>query len=92
MSNAALAVQPVAQTLDIHPVAGRIGAEIRGIKLSGDLDAATVDAIQQALVQYKVIFSVSRPTSMTRARKLSLTCSVNRSPTRPCRCVTARVS
>lgn len=56
MSNAALAVQPVAQALDIHPVAGRIGAEIRGIKLSGDLDAATVDAIQQALVQYKVIF------------------------------------
>lgn len=56
MSNAALAVQPTAQALDIHPVAGRIGAEIRGIKLSGDLDAATVEAIQQALVQHKVIF------------------------------------
>ncbi|AZE86944.1 TauD/TfdA dioxygenase family protein [Pseudomonas orientalis] len=56
MSNAALAVQPIAQTLGIHPVAGRIGAEIRGIKLSGHLDAATVDAIQHALVQYKVIF------------------------------------
>ncbi|MDY0835475.1 TauD/TfdA dioxygenase family protein [Pseudomonas sp. SED1] len=56
MSNAALAVQPVALTLDIHPVAGRIGAEIRGITLSGGLDAATVEAIQQALVQYKVIF------------------------------------
>ena len=56
MSNAALAVQPVALALDIHPVAGRIGAEIRGIKLSGDLDAATIEAIQQALVQYKVIF------------------------------------
>lgn len=56
MSNAALAVQPIAHALDIHPVAGRIGVEIRGIKLSGDLDAATVEAIQQALVQYKVIF------------------------------------
>jgi alpha-ketoglutarate-dependent taurine dioxygenase len=56
MSNAAFAVQPVVQALDIHPVAGRIGAEIRGIKLSGELDAATVEAIQQALVQYKVIF------------------------------------
>ncbi|MBK3433781.1 MULTISPECIES: TauD/TfdA dioxygenase family protein [unclassified Pseudomonas] len=56
MSNAALAVQPIAHALDIHPVAGRIGAEIRGIKLSGELDAATVEAIQQALVQYKVIF------------------------------------
>ena len=56
MSNAALAVQPIAQALDIHPIGGRIGAEIRGIQLSGDLDAATVEAIQQALVQYKVIF------------------------------------
>ena len=37
MSNAALAVQPIAHALDIHPVAGRIGAEIRGIKLSGEL-------------------------------------------------------
>ena len=56
MSNAALAVQPAVHALDIHPVAGRIGAEIRGVQLSGDLDAATVEAIQQALVQYKVIF------------------------------------
>ncbi|MGY2140002.1 TauD/TfdA dioxygenase family protein [Pseudomonas reactans] len=56
MSNAAFAVQPITQALDIHPIGGRIGAEIRGIKLSGDLDAATVEAIQQALVQYKVIF------------------------------------
>ncbi|MGE1177022.1 TauD/TfdA family dioxygenase [Pseudomonas sp. BW7P1] len=56
MSNAALAVKPVVQALDIHPVAGRIGAEIRGVQLSGELDAATVEAIQQALVQYKVVF------------------------------------
>ncbi|ULT70553.1 TauD/TfdA family dioxygenase [Pseudomonas sp. BC42] len=56
MSNAALAVKPAVDALEIYPVAGRIGAEIRGVQLSGDLDAATVDAIQQALVQYKVIF------------------------------------
>ncbi|AYC32807.1 TauD/TfdA family dioxygenase [Pseudomonas cavernae] len=56
MSNSALAVEPTTAVLDIHPVAGRIGAEIRGVKLSGELDAASVDAIQQALVQYKVIF------------------------------------
>ncbi|MCY1415160.1 Alpha-ketoglutarate-dependent sulfate ester dioxygenase [compost metagenome] len=55
MSNAALAVEPTV-ILDIHPVAGRIGAEIRGVKLSAALDAATVEAIQQALVQHKVIF------------------------------------
>ena len=56
MSNAALAVKPAVHALEVHPVAGRIGAEIRGVQLSGDLDASTVEAIQQALVQYKVIF------------------------------------
>ncbi|MDH2079077.1 TauD/TfdA dioxygenase family protein [Pseudomonas atacamensis] len=56
MSNAALAVKPVSHALEIHPVAGRIGAEIRGVHLSGELDAATVEAIQQALVEYKVLF------------------------------------
>ncbi len=42
--------------LDIVPVAGRIGAEIRGIRLSGDLDDATVAAIRAALIRHKVIF------------------------------------
>ncbi|MFP0196670.1 MULTISPECIES: TauD/TfdA dioxygenase family protein [Pseudomonas] len=56
MSNAALAVKPAVHALDIHPVAGRIGAEIRGVQLSGELDAATVEAIQQALILYKVVF------------------------------------
>lgn len=42
--------------LDIVPVAGRIGAEIRGIALSGELDDATVAAIRAALVRHKVIF------------------------------------
>lgn len=56
MSNAALASQQPEIQLDIHPIAGRIGAEIRGVTLSGDLDAATVDAIQAALVRHKVIF------------------------------------
>jgi len=56
MSNAALAVKPVVPALDIHPVAGRIGAEIRGVELSGGLEADVIEAIQQALVQYKVIF------------------------------------
>jgi len=42
--------------LDIVPVAGRIGAEIRGVALSGDLDDITVAAIRAALVRHKVIF------------------------------------
>jgi taurine dioxygenase len=42
--------------LDFHPVAGRIGAEIRGVQLSGDLHADTVQAIETALVRHKVVF------------------------------------
>ncbi|WIW90624.1 TauD/TfdA family dioxygenase (plasmid) [Sphingobium sp. V4] len=42
--------------LDIVPVAGRIGAEIRGIALGGDLDDATLAAIRDALLRHKVIF------------------------------------
>jgi taurine dioxygenase len=42
--------------LDILPVTGRIGAEIRGVELSGDLDPATVQAIDAALVRHKVVF------------------------------------
>ena len=42
--------------LDIEPVTGRIGAVIHGVQLSGDLDAATVQAIEAALVRHKVVF------------------------------------
>ena len=42
--------------LDIVPVTGTIGAEIRGVTLSGDLDASTVQAIKDALVRHKVVF------------------------------------
>ncbi|MEN3953309.1 TauD/TfdA family dioxygenase [Iodidimonas sp. SYSU 1G8] len=45
-----------ATVLDIVPVAGRIGAEIRGLELSADLDTDTVAAIRRALLKYKVIF------------------------------------
>lgn len=42
--------------LDIVPITGTIGAEIRGVTLSGDLDAETVQAIKDALVRHKVVF------------------------------------
>ncbi|GLS24034.1 hypothetical protein GCM10007874_70550 [Labrys miyagiensis] len=42
--------------LVIKPVAARIGAEISGVKLSGDLPAETVAAINAALLRHKVIF------------------------------------
>jgi alpha-ketoglutarate-dependent taurine dioxygenase len=40
----------------IRPVAGRIGAEVGGLRLSGDLDQAIVDAIRQSLYRFKVLF------------------------------------
>ena len=43
-------------SLEIMPVAGRIGAEIRGVKLGGDLAEETIAAITAALVRHKVIF------------------------------------
>ncbi|WP_437300055.1 TauD/TfdA dioxygenase family protein [Sorangium sp. So ce426] len=42
--------------LEIVPVAGRIGAEVRGVRLSADLDAATVSEIRKAWLRHKVIF------------------------------------
>jgi len=42
--------------LDVVPITGTIGAEIRGITLSGDLDGATVEAIKDAVVRHKVVF------------------------------------
>lgn len=41
---------------DIFPVAGRIGAEIRGVDLSQALDEDTIAAIKNVLAKYKVLF------------------------------------
>jgi taurine dioxygenase len=43
-------------TLDIAPLSGTIGAEIRNVDLHQPLDPPTVAAIRQALLDYKVIF------------------------------------
>jgi taurine dioxygenase len=45
-----------ASPLDIRPVGGRIGAVIHGVTLSGDLDEATIAAIDAAVVRHKVVF------------------------------------
>ena len=42
--------------LDIHPVAGRIGAEVRGLRLSGALSAESVRELNAALLRHKVLF------------------------------------
>lgn len=42
--------------LKVVPVAGRIGAEIQGVKLSNDLKPAIFNELKQALDTYKVLF------------------------------------
>jgi len=42
--------------LAIRPRAGRIGAEISGVKLGGRLDVEIIAAIRQALLKHKVLF------------------------------------
>ncbi|WP_176593946.1 TauD/TfdA family dioxygenase [Sphingobium sp. EM0848] len=45
-----------ANPLDIAPVGGRIGVEIRGVALSGDMDSDTIAAIRAATARHKVVF------------------------------------
>lgn len=40
----------------LRPVAGRIGAEISGVRLDGDLPERTVEGIRRALNRHKVLF------------------------------------
>jgi taurine dioxygenase len=47
--------------LDVRPVAGHIGAEVRGIDLRAALDAATVASVRAALLRYKVLFFRDQP-------------------------------
>ncbi|MBL7492897.1 TauD/TfdA family dioxygenase [Frankia sp. AgB1.9] len=42
--------------LDIRPLTVRIGAEISGVRIDGDLDAATVAAVRTAIVRNRVVF------------------------------------
>jgi alpha-ketoglutarate-dependent sulfate ester dioxygenase len=56
MSAAQQITSAVSGALDVVPIGGRIGAEVRGVRLSADLDAETVDAICAAWLKHKVIF------------------------------------
>lgn len=45
-----------ATKLEIIKKAGRIGAEIRGVQLTADIDAETLAGIQQAIEEHQVVF------------------------------------
>lgn len=42
--------------LEVTPVSGRIGAELSGLRLGGELDPAIVAGLRSALLRYKVLF------------------------------------
>ncbi|TLS52405.1 TauD/TfdA family dioxygenase [Paenibacillus antri] len=44
------------EEIAVNPVAGRIGAEISGISLTGSLDSNAVSFIHEALLRHKVVF------------------------------------
>lgn len=44
------------QNIEIKPIAGRIGAKIKGVNLADHLSDEIISEIRKALVQYKVIF------------------------------------
>ncbi|MEV5550542.1 TauD/TfdA family dioxygenase [Streptomyces sp. NPDC052309] len=43
-------------TLTAEKIGGRLGAVISGVRLGGDLDAATVAAVRAAVLEHKVVF------------------------------------
>ncbi|BAZ83518.1 TauD/TfdA family dioxygenase [Sphaerospermopsis kisseleviana CS-549] len=44
------------QNIEVKPIAGRIGAKIKGVNLAENLSDEIISEIRKALVQYKVIF------------------------------------
>jgi len=48
--------RPADAALDVRPITPAIGAEIHGVRLSGDLPAETVTAIRDALLRHRVVF------------------------------------
>lgn len=55
MSNPVLVNQTIPES-DVVPLTGRVGAEVRGVRLGGDLSDVAIAAINQLLLKYKVIF------------------------------------
>ncbi|ESZ08512.1 TauD/TfdA family dioxygenase [Mesorhizobium sp. M0923] len=49
-------VDQIIPDTDVIPLTGRVGAEIKNVRLAGDLPAQTVTAINQILLRHKVVF------------------------------------
>jgi taurine dioxygenase len=46
----------IATRLQVHPIAGALGAEIHGVDLARDTDDATIAGIREALLEHCVVF------------------------------------
>jgi alpha-ketoglutarate-dependent taurine dioxygenase len=47
---------PTRADVTVHQVGGHIGAEIRGVRIGGDLDPAVVAEVRRALLAHRVVF------------------------------------
>jgi len=51
----------MSQSLEVHPVAGALGAEVSGVDLSKDLSGETVAALRRAWLEHLVLFFRDQP-------------------------------
>lgn len=64
MSNPVLVNQTIPES-DVVPLTGRVGAEVRGVRLGGDLSDVAIAAINQLLLKY--FYTYPAPTPSTRS-------------------------
>jgi len=56
MAEMVAAARPTRASLEVCPLTPTLGAEVRGVRLCGDLSSATVAAIRDALLRHRVVF------------------------------------
>lgn len=79
LANAYLNVPDPDSPIEIAAVGGRIGAEVRDVRLGADLDDATLAAVRAALVRHKVLFFAGRGISTMPGMRHSASVSARRS-------------
>src|SRR5690348_10870064 len=60
-----------ASKIDVQPLTGALGAELFGVNLADDLDAATIAAIRRALNEYCVIFFREQEMNVDQQKRLA---------------------
>jgi len=56
MSGQVISIDRTSGRIGIRPLAGRIGAELSGVNISGQIDSELFTEIEQALLKYRVVF------------------------------------